>query len=200
MKAILVLTIAMTGFIAQAQSIILGEYSGAANLNVSTSGNGFENSYVNSCKMAYNLDFTSQKLNMDFGVVECARGLDTWNENPVELTIQNGKIFNNGTQVGSLDASGAAVFKMSSFKNQTYQVQRLDMQCQFLNFETKQIKVGQELTFTIKKISETSYQLSRKEYALQALNTYRKDYPNCPAIADYTEGMRQSDFNVLLKK
>ena len=200
-KSILALVI-MVSFakIVNADTIILGEYKGVGSLNVSEVQDSRTSSYVNSCKMAYNINYDPQYLNIDFGIIECEHGLDTWNDITVALTISGNQLLRDGKVVGTIEPDGTAVFTVSSFQIKSYKVMHYDSNCQMLNFETKNFKVGHSLTFRIKKNSDSSFQLTRFEDSLKVANTYKKEWNNCPSITDYTSVTRKSDFDVNLVK
>lgn len=195
--AALVISLAQMVF---AETVILGEYTGSGQLSVSASGSTGNSSYVNSCKMAYNLTFDNQELRIDFGVVECARGLDFWNDSPVALTILNGQLLNNGVQVGLIGADGTAVFTISNFKTKAFQVPVYDHQCKAFSFETRKFNVGSDLTYRLKKLSDNSYEMTREEQAFEVAHIMKKDWVNCPSHVDYVASSKQVNFSVNLTK
>lgn len=196
----------------KAEDIILGEFKGESTLSVLQKNNNQESTYVNKCKMAYNLNLTSTKLNMDFGVVNCEQGMDTWNDGGHNFVIQDNKIYSfktrdgyhegdeQGIEVGQLNAEGVATFTVGSVEAKTYNVPYYDMYCDFDKYISKEINVGQILTFTVQKLSDESYQLSRKETSFKAISGNKKDWANCPATTDYSQGERHSEFDVQLNK
>lgn len=193
-------TFAISNQSAFAQRIILGEFEGKGSLTVSTKRNGEMSSYVNNCKMAYNLNLSAQKLEMNFGVVECEGGLDVWNDGPYYFTIQNGKVMRNNVNVGEIDNNGVATFKAYKLSTKIFQVAHYDSDCNISSLEDKQIKVGQQLTFSLKKLSDISYQLTRQEISYEAATAYKKEWPQCPATVDYSESENRTSFNVIVTK
>lgn len=201
-NSILVLALAISFVkIASAETIVLGEYAGASQLNVRVvQASGSTSSYVNDCKMAYNLAYTTQSINIEFGAVQCRQGLDTWNEAPVYLSVVGGQLLHEEKPVGTIQADGTAVFTVESYQSKSVQIVHSDFNCNPSTFETKNFIVGDSITYRIKKVSDNAYQLTRSSNSLGVESIFKKEWNNCPSIIDAGATSRESNFSVSLSK
>jgi hypothetical protein len=198
------LSLAFANVASATTHLIVGEYSGSAPINVTqTDGNGKNISYVNSCNMAYNLRLSPTSLHIDFGVVQCNRGLDTWNEKEVSLKISEGKLLTKaGVQVGTISNDGTAEFTVSNFTTETKLVAHHyhDQECAVSDVENQKFNVGSLIAYKISKTATGSFAMTREEQRSEVVTTFGKEYKDCDSSAQYKLAQKSIDFNVTLSK
>lgn len=167
---------------AKADIIVLGEYQGDGSLAVTQKDErGNVKAYSTTCHLALNIDVTPASLDIPFGAITCKDGINSWNEDAIHLDVVNSKLLLDQQEVGSIAEDGTITFKITTVRTSKVTTYHTDYSCRPSRIETKNYKLVNDLSYSLKPVDAKSYIVSNNKEIDSLQKVYKKEWPNCPA-------------------
>jgi hypothetical protein len=152
------------------------------------------------CRLGYNIRMNAENIHMDFGIIACSTGMNTWNDLSADLTISEGKILDGNVQVGEVLADGTAEFSLQKKNVESHPVVELDFDCEFKKVDSVEFSVGSEVNYKLKKATDGSIEMSRSEIRTAVTTKFAPQHNDCRATSSYSIATKVIELEAKLSK